>query len=352
MRFILATVVKNRKSRVTLKDIARKTGLSVSTVSQILTGNQRNYSSEKTRELIKETAREMGYRPNLGHKLLKGESLKIATILISTPAARRQEHMRELVLQLTEGFKELGYSANLQTMDRDPKNNIETVHSMIDRGCDTFIMIGSPFGMEEIENILIKRQLNYVSYNSNCHRQVRVDSSCAITEIVNHFLALGKKNLFLANRSLDIKNPGSRCRAFCDALHSEASERIFLFDEKLFSENDYDRSYFEQGYEVTSRILKEHPDADAILYLSDIYALGGVKYISENTSLRIGQDIMLTGFNNNPAVRFGPFPITTCHHPVDKIAAAIVDNAFIGGEFDIVFKAEVIYNNFYNSLKS
>ena len=48
----------------TLKDVARETGLTVTTVSRVL--NNRGYISEETREKVYEAMKKLNYRPNIG----------------------------------------------------------------------------------------------------------------------------------------------------------------------------------------------------------------------------------------------------------------------------------------------
>ena len=67
--------------RVTIKDIARKTGLSVSTVSLVL-NNKPHRISDQTRQKILDTAREMNYHPNqLAVGLIKKKTNTIGLII-------------------------------------------------------------------------------------------------------------------------------------------------------------------------------------------------------------------------------------------------------------------------------
>lgn len=66
--------------KVTLKDIAIKTGMSVNTVSRVM--NESDLVADKTREIVEKAAREMGYVGNAAAKELRmGESKSIALIL-------------------------------------------------------------------------------------------------------------------------------------------------------------------------------------------------------------------------------------------------------------------------------
>ena len=68
--------------QVSLKSIACRCGLSVSTVSQILNG-RRNYCSEEQIARVRKLAAEMGYQPNIGYKIMVGEKTRTVAILFS-----------------------------------------------------------------------------------------------------------------------------------------------------------------------------------------------------------------------------------------------------------------------------
>ena len=59
------------QNRVTIQDIAREVDMSIATVSAVLGNKSHCYASEKTKTMIREKAREMGYRPNLLARSLK-----------------------------------------------------------------------------------------------------------------------------------------------------------------------------------------------------------------------------------------------------------------------------------------
>ena len=74
--------VKSSK-RVSLKTIATEAGLSVSTVSEILSNRANNFSSEITKHKVRQIANAVGYRPNFGYKLMRGEKTKTVSIILA-----------------------------------------------------------------------------------------------------------------------------------------------------------------------------------------------------------------------------------------------------------------------------
>ena len=106
--------------RVTLRDVAKACGLSAPTVSQILNNRSVNFSSEETRRLVRETARQMGYQPNIGYKLMRGMTTKTVALILGFAIQREEEYVKELVFLLLNRLSSRGYAAGMgQTRQSD-----------------------------------------------------------------------------------------------------------------------------------------------------------------------------------------------------------------------------------------
>jgi DNA-binding LacI/PurR family transcriptional regulator len=87
--------------------------------------------------------------------------------------------------------------------------------------------------------------------------------------------------------------------------------------------NDIDR-FTQIGYESTKQAFEKDPNIDACFYLSDYFAMGGVKYLVES-GRKVGSDVLVAGFNNTYAIRSFPFPISSIAHDTSAIAVALID---------------------------
>ena len=82
----------NKKSKVTLRDIAAAVNLSPAAVSQILNNKEINYCSEATKERVRQAARDLGYRRNIGYKLMHHQSTGTVGIMIASGFIPQEEH--------------------------------------------------------------------------------------------------------------------------------------------------------------------------------------------------------------------------------------------------------------------
>ena len=106
-----------QQKRVTLRHLASVCNLSVSTVSQIL-NNRDTYSTEKTKELVRRTAHELGYRPNIGYKLMHGLSTKTAVIVLSYSDMMSSEYIQKITLSLIDHLIEKGYFTYIEVISK------------------------------------------------------------------------------------------------------------------------------------------------------------------------------------------------------------------------------------------
>ena len=91
--------------RITLSDIAKKTGYSINTVSHAL--NNKSDISEETKKFIKETADSMGYIQNSSASFLRSGKSKCISVIVGDIA---NPHFAILVKEIEMTAKEYGYT--------------------------------------------------------------------------------------------------------------------------------------------------------------------------------------------------------------------------------------------------
>lgn len=308
----------------TLKMIAKRAGLSQSTVSQILNRRSNDFSSEKTRELVFRLAREMGYKQKFGHKLLRGDKTRTVAILLGMHRLTLEEHIQSLVMDLLTLLEREGWGSYLVTLEEKAEENAELVRDLLERGTESFIFLGDPAGAAELERIVSERNRTFIGYASALSRNVLSDSGESTAEILRFFLAQGKTNfrLFLGTPFHRQRLEGLR-RVFPGVPEKELLERYVVDLGELGELDDID-TFARMGYRATRRAFEEDPRIDACFYLSDYFAVGGLRYQVE-TGRKIGTDVLAAGFNDIHAVRNYPFPVSSAAHDIPLIASALIE---------------------------
>lgn len=179
-------------ARVTLKMISEHTGLAVSTISEIL-NNKPNFCSQETRLYVLNTARELGYTPNLGFKLMTGRDTGTAAILYSQRRISFEEHNRELAMLLLEELDKLGRSAYTVVLSVDAKQNLQRIRELISRGCREFFFLGAPMGDREMYDLIDNEKLNHSHFNSYgaTFNSILIDYNFVTASFLDYYLERG-----------------------------------------------------------------------------------------------------------------------------------------------------------------
>ena len=310
---------------VTLKIIAERAGLSQSTVSQILNRKANDFSSEKTRQMVFQLANDLGYKQKFGHKLLRVDKTHTVAILLGMNRVALEEQVQTLILKLLDRLENRNYSAYVVTLCDSTEKNLETVKELISRGTESFIFLGCPVGETELEQYIESEKRTFIGCDCSLTRKIAVGSSDSVAEILRFFIDSGHENFrfFLGSPPLGERLAGLR-KVFPQTPVEELLKKHMVALGNLVDHNDID-SFTKLGYESTKLAFEADPTINACFYLSDYFAMGGVRYLTE-TGRKIGSDVLVAGFNNIYAVRSFPLPISSVAHDIPAMADALIEN--------------------------
>lgn len=295
---------------VKLKDIAKETGLTMSTISKAL--NHSSEISEETTNLVLETAARMGYVPR---KKLKDMEKNIGIIL---PEVKSHYYASLMEILSHEGEK---HGCNMVTMltsgyPVDLKPALERISKYkpdgLIVGCG-----GLPFDMK-FHGMRGKR-IPVVALREKEQLNSPIDGICisgyyGVGQAVDHLHELGHIRIGY----LGEHNSGRRYQAFCEAM-----KRNGLRVEPRFVRQIGTR--FEAGgYEAACELLKEKELPTAIFACYDQFAFGAMKAFMEQ-GLRIPEDISVVGYDNVEMSEYYPVPLTSVTNPVEQMGITAVN---------------------------
>ena len=130
------------KKRVTMKDIARRLGISVNSVSHAL--NDASDISSETKEKVMKTAVELGYKFNMIKRGERSGTLLVAGICESFS----DSYCCEILDFLRSELEARGFAFNAVAADKFSKNNLQT---FLARGVNGIISLLSPFNLDAVE---------------------------------------------------------------------------------------------------------------------------------------------------------------------------------------------------------
>ena len=291
------------EKNLTLKDLAQKLGLSISTVSRALQNNPR--INKETRLRVKNLAKELGYYPDVLAKSLKNK--KTYTIGVIVPEISHF-FFSSVIDGIEEETNNDGYTILVTKSNEDMKREIINTESLISNrvaGVIASITQSTNNGLHF--NQIIKRGIPLVLFDRviddlDVPKVVGNDYE-KIYEIVTHLINSGYQHIGYLGGPLKLNISKNRFDGYTKAL---LDNDIELMDGLILNVNLNEES----GFEGAKTLIRQFPKVDAICCVNDPVALGVYKYLNK-VGIKIPDKIGVTGFSNNPSSEIINPPMTT-----------------------------------------
>ncbi len=189
-----------RMAMATLKDISRRLGVSVTTVSRALNGFPE--VNAETRALVIETARAMNYAPNqFARKLATGRSGMIGYVLKASEELTVDPHFIEMITGLSEAFSARGIDFILHVTDDD--DPVTTYRRLIARKTFDGFVLGRPVINDPRVDILIDAGIPFAMHGrvpgDTRYPFYDIDNDAVGYRMTRHLLDLGHRRIAFLN---------------------------------------------------------------------------------------------------------------------------------------------------------
>ena len=307
-----------------IRDIAKISGVGVSTVSRVL--NNHPDVKESTREKVLAVIKESNYVPNNSARILKQNNTKNIGVLVKGVF---NPFFSELINVMGSKINDNKYTMILQQNDYGLEQEIENVISFVkEKRLQGIICLGGNFiGLNDdsFKNInvpIVLTSVNTVSpITSEKYSTVGISNLDAAYEATSYLIQKGHKNIALMlGEKNDFCVSWWRYKGYAKALKEH---NISLNDENLII-GDYDSTV---SYNVTKELLKKRKDITAIFAISDFMAIGAAKAVTDS-GLIVGKDISIIGFDGMDVSCYYNPGITTIKQPKKEMAEKSVELLF------------------------
>jgi len=304
---------------ITIRDVAKKLNLSITTVSRALDG----YSdvAEETRQRVIETARQMGYAPNQAARQLRRKRAdSIGYILPADRPRFSDPFFAEFVAGL--GDEAAAHGLDLLVSSAPPNSQAEQrayerwiqsrkVDGMVlnrlhlqDWRVQYLSEVGFPF-------VTLERSQDTCDYPS-----VEVDGRRWFKVLVDHLAELGHRRVAYIGAGAELKIQADRLAGYQDSLQSHD----LPYDAVLVTEGDLTS---DGGFYAAKRLLALPQPPTAIACVDDMTALGVLHAAREHGHV-VGQDLLVAGFDGIAGFEHTQPPLTTINQPVYQMARKLV----------------------------
>ncbi|MBW5480434.1 LacI family DNA-binding transcriptional regulator [Streptomyces bambusae] len=296
------------KRMPTLDEVAARAGVSRTAASRVI--NNAPHVSRAKREAVQRAVRELGFVPNPAAQALATRKVGAVVLAVSSdePGLFADPFFAEVVV---------GVSAALEQTD------LELI----------LLLANTPRGRERFERLLRSRRADGVMLMALrgddllgrlCQEAglpvvfgglpltgeptwyVDADNRGGARLAAEHFARTGRRRPVMITGQVDARASVAREQGFTDGLTLSGLPLLGV-EPGQFTEDG--------GAAAMERLLRAHPDPDAVFAASDAMAIGALRTLRER-GLRVPEDVAVIGFDDLASARHTSPPLTTVHQPV------------------------------------
>src|SRR6202142_3001670 len=313
---------------VTIRDVAKESGFSATTVSIVLNNAPlARYIPTATKKRIEGAAKKLGYRPNLFARSLRSRPIPTVGVMVFDMT----DPFCTLVLRgIENSLYQASYLPILTNVQNERARFERYLEMLLDRRVEALIVLANwlfvnidvlgDLEKSNIPTVMIGRELKNDAISS-----VIVDNELGAYTAVEHLYALGHRRIAFIRGPKTLTDSAPRWKG----IRSVAKARGLEIDPRLVVDLPESRdpmSSFETGYKLTEEMLKTRRPFTAIMAFDDMTAFGVVRALTR-AGLKVPEQWSVVGFDDVAASSLCTPPLTTIRQPMEamgSMAASIV----------------------------
>lgn len=338
--------------RTTLKDIANKVGVSVTTVSLVINNKPCNIP-EKTKLMVLNAVKEMKYTPNqLAVGLIKKRTNTIGLIISDI----RNIFFSTLAMGVEESCRKIGWNVILCNTSDNHARDIEYINILASKGVDGILYCMSADSDEKLakESCDLMKNLN-IPYVMVDRTNSTLDCCSVVLDHINggyiatkYLTDLGHKRIACITGPAQLFDSQQRLSGYIMAL----TQAGIKYDNDIVFTGNYTIS---SGYEAVEKIVQKN--ITAVFCFNDMMAYGVYKGLKER-GLKMPEDISVVGYDDVFLSDMFEVPLTSVKQPIYEMGEEATKNLIniIENETsikrEIVFKPEMVIRKSTSELQS
>lgn len=284
-----------RKKAVTVYDIAQEAGVSVATVSRVLTKKAR--VNPDKRERIEALIKKYDFIPN---KLARGLSETRSKLIGMLTADMRNPYYSQVIVECERCANELGYTLLACNTFAEKKMEYSILDKLYEQQVDAIVQVGGSVD-ELVTDSDYADRINRISSRipviisgrldgTDCH-QILIDQSQAMDLLMKHIISSGHKEIALLGGRSNVRSTVEKRARYKQQLYHYGLE----YKEEYIVETDhYDD---EGGYKCMQKLFKLNKLPTVLIAINDFAAVGIMRALHEK-GIRVPEDISVTSFDN------------------------------------------------------
>ncbi len=256
---------------VTIRDVAGRAGVSITTVSRVINGT--GYVKESTRQKVQEAVKSLGFSPNhLARSLSSGSTRIVGAVFpdISNP------FFPAVARGIDDALTSKGYMLVICNTDSDARQEEALVDVLLEKRVDGIVFVtGSPESgslvkrtSDQVPVSLIDREIE----GAECDT-VTCDNYGGAYEMARHLVSLGHRRLAFFSGPPNLSTSRKRLAGFSDCLRDSG-----IADPPVVYYGDF---RYETGYSLAREVLSSGLGVTAVFAANDLMALGAMRCFTD-----------------------------------------------------------------------
>ena len=313
---------------VTIKDIAKRCNVAVSTVSRAI--NNHPDINPETRRKIMKVIEENHYIPNNSAQNLKKSVSKTIGVVIKGADNQLFAKMRPV---LVEGIAQYDYDSDIEYISISGDEIREALRLVKEKRLKGLIFLGGNHNRmeEDLKAVPVPFVMCTVDMDEtvpkDLYSSVSVDSYQESYRMVDHLCSKGYKKIVIFSGSRGDESVGRlRLNGYRDALKAN---RIEVDEQRIWYSQDWAEDVFSManGYRMGKKLIESGIDFDCVYAVADSIAIGAGRALLES-GIRIPEECGLAGFDGLDETLYYHPSITTMRQPVKEMAEDAVKILF------------------------
>jgi LacI family transcriptional regulator len=295
----------------TLRDVAGAAGVSIATVSRVLTGARS--SAPATRERVLNAAAQLDYGPSGPARALKLRRSRTLGLLVTDI---ENPYLPEIVRAVEDAAHEHGFGVLLCNATDDPRRELAYINLLLERRADGIIVAASRVGARHAE-LLGRSPVPVVLVNSEAPHSglpaITSDNRGGARQAAEYLISLGHRRIGHITAPRTNAAAAARLQGVRDALRQAGMAR----DEPAVAEGD---GHVTGGERAMSELLDREAAPTAVVCYNDLTAIGAIRAVVR-AGHSVPDDISLIGFDDIELAQWTDPPLSTVSQPKQGMGA-------------------------------
>jgi len=317
--------------KVTIKEVAKRAGVSVTTVSRVLNGAGTDHMRPETKARVLAAIEDLDYVPvRVAQRLRRQKTQVIAVLLpdISNP----------FFSLLARGVGSVAFEKGYSTLICDSNHSVEKESRYLDillaeqvEGI-VFVPVGHP-NMEKV-NRLLRRGVKIIVADRRVNGLpgVEADNRGGTRKLTKYVLSLGYRKIAYIAGPKGVSTAQDRLAGFQEAMKEANLKPVGVW---------YGNFTYESGYQQAQEILHSAKKVDAIMAANDLMAIGVIQ-AAEDMDLSVPGDLGVTGFDYTPLLALVRSKLTTVKVPAYRFGEEVSRQLFDGKGENLVLPVKLM----------